>query len=42
VIRGNPVATPGDIRQVTIVFKDGVGFDSPALINAVRGLVGVR
>ena len=42
VIRGNPVATPGDIRNVTIVFKDGVGYDSPKLLGSVKGIVGVR
>ena len=42
VIRGNPVATPGDIRNVTIVFKDGVGYDSPKLLASVKGLVGIR
>jgi hypothetical protein len=42
VIRGNPVATPGDIRNVTIVFKDGVGYDSPKLLASVKGVVGVR
>jgi imidazolonepropionase-like amidohydrolase len=42
VIRGNPVATPAEIRQMTIVFKDGVGYDSPRLIGVVKGLVGIR
>jgi amidohydrolase family protein len=42
VIRGNPVATPRDIRNVTIVFKEGVGYDSPALLASVKGLVGIR
>jgi imidazolonepropionase-like amidohydrolase len=42
VIRGNPVATPGDIRNVTIVFKDGVGYDSPKLLSSVKGAVGIR
>jgi hypothetical protein len=42
VINGNPIATPGDIRNMTIVFKDGVGYDSRKLIAAVKGLVGVR
>jgi imidazolonepropionase-like amidohydrolase len=42
VIRGNPIATPGDIRNVTIVFKDGVGYDSPKLLGAVKGVVGIR
>jgi imidazolonepropionase-like amidohydrolase len=42
VIRGNPITTPGDIRNVTIVFKDGVGYDSPKLLASVKGLVGIR
>jgi imidazolonepropionase-like amidohydrolase len=42
VVRGNPVATPGDIRNVTIVFKDGVGYDSPKLLASVKGVVGIR
>jgi imidazolonepropionase-like amidohydrolase len=42
VIRGNPVATPGDIRNVTIVFKDGIGYDSPRLLASVKGVVGIR
>lgn len=42
VIDGNPVETPSEIRNVTIVFKDGVGYDSTKLIDAVEGLVGVR
>ena len=42
VIRGNPIATPGDIRNVTIVFKDGVGYDSQKLLASVKGLVGIR
>jgi imidazolonepropionase-like amidohydrolase len=42
VVRGNPVATPAEIRNVTIVFKDGVGYDSPKLLASVNGLVGIR
>ena len=42
VIRGNPVATPAEFRNVTIVFKEGVGYDSPKLIDSVKGLVGIR
>ena len=42
VIRGNPVATPRDIRNVTIVFKDGIGYDSPGLLASVKGVVGIR
>jgi imidazolonepropionase-like amidohydrolase len=42
VIRGNPIATPGEIRNVTIVFKDGIGYDSAKLLGSVKGLVGIR
>ncbi len=42
VVRGNPAETPRDIRNVTIVFKDGVGYDSAKLLAAVKGVVGVR
>ncbi len=42
VVRGNPATNPAEIRNVTIVFKDGVGYDSGKLIESVRGTVGVR
>jgi len=42
VIKGDPVATPGDIENVTIVFKQGIGYDSAKLIESVKGQVGVR
>lgn len=42
VIQGNPVANPIDIRNTTLVFKDGVGYDSAKLIASVKGAVGVR
>ena len=42
VINGNPIATPADIRKVTLVFRDGVGYDSARLIESVRGIVGIR
>jgi imidazolonepropionase-like amidohydrolase len=42
VIRGNPIAQHADIRQVTTVFKDGVGYDSAKLLASVKGLVGIR
>jgi imidazolonepropionase-like amidohydrolase len=42
VINGDPVAKPADIRNVTIVFKEGIGFDSPKLIESIKGQVGVR
>ena len=42
VVNGNPAVTPGDIRNVTHVFKDGVGYDPVKLIESVRGTVGIR
>lgn len=42
LIEGNPLEQPGQIRNVTTVFKDGVGYDSPELVDAVRGVAGVR
>ena len=41
VLRGDLAASPSVIRNVTIVFKDGVGYDSAKLIAAVRGRVGI-
>ena len=42
VIRGNPIAQPAEVRNVTIVFKDGVGYDAPKLQASVKGQVGIR
>jgi imidazolonepropionase-like amidohydrolase len=42
LVKGNPAADISDIRKVETVFKDGVGYDSAKLIEAVRGTVGVR
>ena len=42
VINGDPIARPAEIRRVVTVFKDGVGYDSVKLIEATRGLVGIR
>jgi hypothetical protein len=42
VVKGNPAATIGDLENVEIVFKDGVGYDSEKLIQSVQGLVGIR
>jgi imidazolonepropionase-like amidohydrolase len=41
VIRGNPVRTPADINNMTLVFRDGRGYDSATLIASVRGKIGV-
>lgn len=42
VIEGNPDADPAAIRNVRLVFRDGIGYDSAALVEAVRGEVGIR
>ncbi|HEY2026366.1 MAG TPA: amidohydrolase family protein [Gemmatimonadaceae bacterium] len=41
VLRGDLTANPAVIHEVTTVFKDGVGYDSPKLIAAVKGRVGI-
>ena len=40
VVRGNPASTISDIRQTEIVFKDGVGYDSAAILKSLAGKVG--
>jgi hypothetical protein len=40
VVRGDPGQKISDIENVEIVFKDGVGYDSPSLLNSVRGRYG--
>ncbi len=42
VIDGDLDADPSRINHVTIVFKDGVGYDSAKLIESVNGMVGIR
>lgn len=42
VIAGNPVQTPGDIRNVETVFRRGLGYDSAKLKESIKGLVGLR
>ena len=41
VMSGDLTADPAIIRNVTVVFKDGVGYDSPAMLEDVRGRVGI-
>jgi hypothetical protein len=41
VIRGNLASDIHNIRNVEIVFKDGVGYDSAALMEAERGNIGL-
>ncbi len=42
MIEGDPVARPADIHDVTLVFKDGLGYDAPKLIESTKGIVGIR
>jgi imidazolonepropionase-like amidohydrolase len=41
LMEGDLTADPGAIRNTVIVFKDGVGYDSAALFEAVKGRVGI-
>jgi imidazolonepropionase-like amidohydrolase len=41
LLNGNLVADPSTIRKVTTVFRDGIGYDSPKLIESVKGHVGI-
>jgi hypothetical protein len=40
LIHGNPAANIDDIENIVTVFKDGVGYDSRALIQSVKGIAG--
>ncbi len=42
VIKGNPITTPVEIRNVVIVFKQGNAYDSVKLIESIKGQVGLR
>jgi enamidase len=41
VIEGD-IEADGHIQNTRIVFRHGIGWDSPALIESVKGLVGIR
>jgi imidazolonepropionase-like amidohydrolase len=41
VLKGDLTADPAVIRSPTVVFKDGVGYDSAKLIASVEGRVGI-
>ncbi len=41
VLSGDLSADPAVIRNVTTVFKDGIGYDSARLIAAVKGRIGI-
>jgi len=40
LVRGNPASNIDAIENVQIVFKDGVGYDSAALLRSIKGDVG--
>jgi imidazolonepropionase-like amidohydrolase len=40
LVRGNPSVSISDVRNVEIVFKDGIGYDPASLIAATQGTVG--
>src|SRR5258708_6230109 len=42
VIDGNPAKQIADVEKVSLVFKDGVGYDPVKLLQSVRGHVGVN
>jgi len=42
IVRGDPSTRIADIRNVEIVFKDGIGYDPAKLIADTRGSVGIR
>jgi imidazolonepropionase-like amidohydrolase len=42
VLRGDLTQSPSIIREVELVFKDGIGYDPAKLIASVKGQVGIR
>jgi enamidase len=42
VVRGNPALRIDDVENVEIVFKQGVGYDSPKIFESVKGRVGLH
>lgn len=42
LVKGDPAAQIVGSENVEIVFKNGAGYDSPRLIDSVRGQVGIR
>lgn len=42
VLRGDPTEQIAAVRDVRLVFKQGVGYDPQRLIESVRGVVGIR
>ncbi len=42
VVDGDPSSQIQDVRNITIVFKDGIGYDSRQLFASVKGTIGLR
>jgi imidazolonepropionase-like amidohydrolase len=42
VVRGDPTARIEDVENVELVFKQGVGYDSPKIFDSVKGRVGLH
>jgi imidazolonepropionase-like amidohydrolase len=42
IVDGNPDADTTELRRIMMVFKDGVGFDSPKLFSSGKGTIGIR
>jgi imidazolonepropionase-like amidohydrolase len=42
VVDGDPAKNISDLRKTCLVFKDGTGYDSKKLFEAVKGLVGIQ
>jgi len=40
-VAGDPSSRIGDIRNMQLVFRQGVGYDPAKLIESVRGKVGL-
>ena len=41
VLKGDLAADPSVIRNATVVFKDGIGYDPAKLVASVQGRVGI-
>ena len=41
VVAGDPATRINDVRNVQIVFKQGIGYDPAKLVESVRGKVGL-
>jgi enamidase len=42
VVRGDPSSRIEDVENVELVFKQGVGYDSPKIFDSVKGRVGLH